>query len=215
MRPFSEIACEQRSAEWFAARCGRVTASCADDMLATNKNGSENYKRRDLRVRLVVERLTGEPQEDGFVSREMERGSALEPDAFAAYEAKTGELVDRVGFLQHAVLMAGCSPDGVLGDYDGLLELKVPKSSTHLRYWKDGGVPDEHRAQLRHSLFVSGAPWIDFASFDPRFPAHLQLYIVRFTRDQADLTSYEQALTAFLEDVQREYDALAQTGQVA
>ena len=50
----------QRSPEWFAARCGRVTSTAAADMLATIKSG-EAAARRDLRTRLVCERLTGIP----------------------------------------------------------------------------------------------------------------------------------------------------------
>ena len=69
--------CEQRSPEWYAVRAGRLTGSCAVDMLATVKTkGAEAAARRDLRYRLVVERLTGTPQDDGngFVNAAMQRG---------------------------------------------------------------------------------------------------------------------------------------------
>jgi hypothetical protein len=43
----------------------------------------------------------------------------MEADAFAAYEAATGNLARRVGFLAHPELMAGCSPDGEVGNFTG------------------------------------------------------------------------------------------------
>jgi hypothetical protein len=103
---------EQRSPEWFAARCGRLTGSQAGDMLATVKSKGEAAGRRNLRAKLVVERLTGEPQEDGFDSEWMRRGRELEPRAFDEYEAATGNVVRRTGFLSHTELPVGCSLDG-------------------------------------------------------------------------------------------------------
>jgi len=52
---FTVIDAPQRSAEWFAARAGRLTGSVAADMLATIKSG-EAAARRDLRTRLVGHR---------------------------------------------------------------------------------------------------------------------------------------------------------------
>jgi hypothetical protein len=98
VRKFVEIAAEQRTPEWYAARVGRLTGSVAGDMLAKIKSG-EAAGRRNLRLRLVLERLTGKPQESGFVSQAMQDGIDREALAFAAYEALTGEMVQRSGFL--------------------------------------------------------------------------------------------------------------------
>lgn len=209
MKPFTVIDAEQRSPEWFAARCGKLTGSCAADVFAKIKTG-EAAARRDLRMRLVVERLTGQTQDgDGFVSADMKRGTDLEPQAFAAYEAETGTMVSRAGFLLHNDLPVGCSPDGVIGDYEGILELKVPRSATHLRYLRAPGVlPAEHVAQVHHALFVTGAAFVDFCSFDPRFPSHLQVFLVRVTRESVDLKAYELAIRLFLSEVDAEYQSV-------
>src|SRR4051812_37881146 len=103
------VPCVQKSPEWFAARLGRLTSSCASDAFATIKKG-ESAGRRNLRIRLVLERLTGKSQETGFTTFDMERGAALEDEARRAYEARTGTLIDTVGFVGHDALMAGCSP---------------------------------------------------------------------------------------------------------
>jgi hypothetical protein len=196
----------QRSPEWFKARCGRLTASRAKDMLATVKTG-EAAARRDLRADLVVERLTGEPEETDYVNDLMLRGTELEPDALAAYEALTGNLASSVGFLAHNELMAGGSPDGVIGDFAGLVELKVPKKSTHWRYLRSSGLPAEHVAQLTHLLWLTDVPWIDFLSFDPRFPKKMQTFLMRMTRDEAQIADYDAKVRAFLKEVQIEVDA--------
>lgn len=203
MRRFSIVTAEQRSPEWKAARCGRLTASRASDMLATIKTG-EAAARRDLRVQLVVERLTGEPQDSDFVNADMQRGMDLEGAAFAAYEAVTGQMADRCGFVAHDELAIGCSPDGVLGDFAGIVELKVPRSATHLKYLRAGTVPPEHLPQILHALWVTGAEFCDFLSFDPRFPSHLQTFYVRVERDEQAVGEYAVKAAAFLAEVERE-----------
>lgn len=204
----------QRTPEWYAARVGMFTASCAADMLATIKTG-EAAARRDLRVRLVVERLTGQPQEDGYVNATMQRGIDKEADAFAAYEALTGNLASPCGFLAHDTLMAGCSPDGIIGDYDGLLELKCPKSATHLAYLRSQSVPKDYLAQVQHALWITGAKWADFISFDDRFPAALQVFHVRISRNDTDIAAYEVMARAFIAEVDREVEAVRQLAAVA
>lgn len=207
MHNFTVVAAAQRSPEWKRARAGRLTASRAKDVLATIKSG-EAAARRDLRVQLVVERLTGEPQDSDFVNADMQRGIDLEPAAFAAYEAFTGHVPERCGFVAHNELLIGCSPDGVLDDFGGLLELKVPRSATHLGYLRSGTVPAEHLPQLLHALWVTGADYIDFLSYDPRFPAHLQTFYVRLERDEAAIDAYARKALAFLEEVERDVQAV-------
>ena len=208
MRAFRIIDAPQRSPEWFAARAGRVTGSRAADLLAQIKSG-EAADRRNYRAALVLERLTGEPADaDGFVSPAMQRGVELEPEARAAYEAQTGVLVDQTGFLAHDALLAGCSLDGHVGDFAGIVEIKCPNSATHLDALKAGGVPSKHVAQITHNLWMTGAQWCDFVSYDPRFPEGLRLYICRVEASTLDLGGYEKKLRAFLDEVDAELAVL-------
>lgn len=210
------LACHQRTPEWFAAHVGRLTGSCAADMLAMLKKGGESEYRKKLRRRLVAERLTGVYEDQiVFLPAAMQRGVDLEPAAFAAYEAATGRPVRRVGFLLREDWYAGCSPDGYVGQYEGLIELKCPKSTTHLEYLQGGVIPEDYLPQCRHNLWVSGCGWIDFVSFDDRFqdPA-LQLFRVRLTREQADLRAYEEAALAFLAEVERDRLAVLSTHNI-
>jgi hypothetical protein len=209
MKPFTVIDAPQRSESWFAARLGRATGSRAADILATIKSG-EAAARRDYRTQLVVERLTGHLQEDGFVSPAMQRGVELEPAAFAAYEALTGTVAERTGFLRHDALMAGCSLDGHVGDFEGIVEFKAPKSATHLRYLRAGVAPAEHMPQILHNLLISGAQWCDFMSYDDRFKdSPLQTFLVRVPRVQREIDAYELLLRQFLAEVDAEVEAVS------
>jgi hypothetical protein len=215
MRPFTVIDAEQRSEAWFAARAGRVTASRAGDFLAKTKTGYSTSRKNYL-TQLATEILCGTPQEDGgYVSAAMLRGVEMEPAAFAAYESLTGELVRRVGFLAHNELPIGASPDGVIGDYAGIVELKVPLPPTHLGYVKAGVLPADYRPQVMHLLLVSGAAYCDFLSYCPSFTGdyvHLQTFLVRVTRADVDLATYEKELRAFLREVDDEVNALRTIG---
>jgi len=197
------IGCAQGSDAWHQIRCGRLTASRAHDILARPRRGhDESASRREYRRQLVCERLTGHPQEPTFVSRAMRRGRALEPAARAAYAARTGQLVHTTGFVAHDTLPAGCSLDGHVGEHvDGVVEIKAPHTATHLRYLLTRRVPRRYVSQLTHHLWITGAAWCDFVSYDDRLPARLQLLIVRFERQQLDIAGYDRAARAFLDDV--------------
>lgn len=205
---------EQRSPAWFLARSGRLTGSRAADMLAKIKTG-EAAARRDYRLQLAVERLTGVPQEAGFVNAEMQRGIDMEPAAFAAYEAATGEMVRRTGFICADDCMVGCSLDGDIDGFKGIIELKVPKSTTHIGYFKSGGLPSTYLSQVQHNLWVTGAEWCDFASFDDRLPKALRLFRVRVYAKDLDMGNYELEAFKFLAEVDAEVKALATIQAVA
>jgi hypothetical protein len=197
---------DQRTPEWAAARLGRLTGTGAADMLATIKSKGEAAARRDLRLRLVCERLTGVSAEGDFVSKDMQRGIDREPAARAAYEAATGSIVKPIGFVAHDELLAGCSPDGLVRG--GIVEIKAPKPATHLGYIRGRALPLDYRAQVTHNLWITGAGFCDFVSYDDRFPPALQLFRVRVPRDAVDLAAYELMARSFLAEVERELEAV-------
>lgn len=201
--------CEQRSEEWRQVRLGRLTGSCANDMLKTVDKG-EAAGRRNLRTRLVLERITGVSQENDFCSADMQHGIDTEDGARAAYEAVTGRFVERVGFLQHPDLMAGCSPDGVIADFNGVLSIKCPKSATHLDFVETGKIPLEYERQNLHEFWITGAEWLDFLSFHPKFPEPIRQKLVRVHANPRDIAAYELAVRLFLNEV----DAKVQAVQV-
>lgn len=205
---------EQRSPAWFLARAGRLTGSRAADMLAKIKTG-EAAARRDYRLQLAVERLTGAPQEAGFVNADMQRGIDMEATAFAAYEAATGEMVRRTGFICADDQMVGCSLDGDIENFTGIIELKVPKSTTHISYFKSSGLPPAYLPQVQHNLWVTGAEWCDFVSFDDRLPKALRLFKTRVYAKFLDMDLYQSEAMRFLDEVDTEVRTLAAIKAVA
>lgn len=221
MRSFTIIDAPQRSAEWFAARLGRLTGSRAADMLAQTptqaKAGTWGAARRNLLMQLVLERLTGKSQERGYVSQAMQDGIDREPDAVALYEALTGRLSMQTGFLSHTSLMVGASLDGHVGDFEGVIEVKCPQPAAHAEYLETGVVPDDYLKQITHNLWISGAQWCDWLSFNPDFPESLQTRLVRIVRDEKAIAEYEKKALAFLAEVDQKeatYRTMANVGAV-
>lgn len=190
----------QGSEAWLAARAGCLTASAIADMLAKGKGSAESASRANLRARLVAERLTGRPSES-FTNAAMLWGTENEPLARAAYEVSRGVMVDQVGLVMHPEIQwAGASPDGLIGD-DGLVEIKAPNTATHLDYLLAGAPPSKYQPQMLWQMECTGRQWCDFASFDPRLPDDLQLFVVRFERDQARIDEMKAEAIAFLAEV--------------
>lgn len=193
---------EQRSPEWRELRRGRLTSSRAHEVGNYRNDGQESNYRRNLRVKLAVERITEQVvEEDDWSSRAMQRGKELEPLAIAAYEAATGQLVEPCGLVTSNDVMAAASPDGVIGDFDGLVEVKCPLLATHYEYLKAQAIPSNYQWQIRHLLWVTGAEWCSFFSWHPSFPPELQSVHILVTRDDAPLDEYEEAALKFLGEV--------------
>ncbi len=207
MRRFMVLDAEQRSAAWFAARSGRLTGSVAGDMLATIKTG-EAAARRNLRLRLVLERLTGRPQESDFVSPAMQAGIDREALAFAAFEALTGEVVQRSGFLALTDHLAGASLDGHIGDFEALLSIKCRQPPAHLEFLRYGKIPADALAQIRHELWITGADEHRYFSWNPDFPESMQSRLVVVTRAEMDIPEYEAKALTFLREVETELQAI-------
>lgn len=199
---FTIIQCEQGTDEWKKARAGRATGSRAKDMLSEIKSG-EAAGRRDYRFELLCERLTGEPSGDFFVSKEMQWGTDQEPYARMAYEMRTGHIVRETGFLQHNKLMAGVSLDGDIDNFTGIVEFKCPKTATHIGYIQDDRVPLTYIPQITFEMWLSGAQWCDFVSYDPRLPDYLQLFVKRITRAELPIAAFEMALRKFLGELDK------------
>lgn len=195
----------QRTPEWFAQRLGHCTASRVNDALATIKTG-EAASRRNYRLQLVAERLTG-LQEESFTSPAMLRGTELEPIARAAYEAKN-TFVDESGFVKHPTIMwFGASPDGLVGK-EGLIEIKCPNTTTHLEYLTSGKVPNQYKNQMMAQMACTGRKWCDFVSFDNRLPSNLELFVVRFEPKESEITEMLEKIQEFLDDVAAEENRL-------
>ena len=191
---------EQRTEEWFAARCGKVTASRVADIIAKTKTGYSTSRENYL-AQLVCERMTGKPAES-YSNSAMQWGTDQEPFARAAYEAAKDVLVDELGFATHPTIsMAGASPDGLVGLF-GLVEIKCPNTATHIDTLLNQTVPTKYITQMQWQMACTQRQWCDFVSFDPRMDEGLQLFIKRVEYDPIYVAQLEKEVINFLMDVE-------------
>lgn len=196
----------QRSEEWYAARLGCVTASRVADVMATNKSGP-SASRKNYMAELIAERLTGVKQES-YTSQAMQWGVDNEPLARAAYEAKTFSYVEETGFVLHPYIKHfGASPDGLV-ELDGLVEIKCPNTATHIGTLNTDRVDVDYVRQMYAQGACTGRKWCDFVSYDPRLGPDMELFIYRLNFEISVITEIEDAVKAFLSELEETIDKL-------
>jgi putative phage-type endonuclease len=189
---------EQGSTSWLKIRAGKVTASRIADVTAKTKSGY-GAGRKNYMAQLVVERLTGEVAES-YTNAAMQWGIETEPYAREAYEIRTGEIVEQVGFIKIPDMMAGASPDGLVGE-DGLLEIKCPNSATHIDTLLTQKIDRKYLLQMQWQMLATDRNWCDFVSYDPRMPENLRYFCKRVDRDQELLLEVTGEVTKFLKEL--------------
>lgn len=197
---------EQNTPEWHQARCGSLGASAVHDALAKTKSGW-GAGRANAKARIVLERLTGTPQES-FTNAAMQWGHDQEDNAANAYAFLTGNAVELCGIYKHPTIEGThASPDRLVGD-DGLVEIKCPNSATHLDTLLTKKVPAKYITQMQWQMAVTGRKWCDFVSYDPRFPEEHQVFTQRVERDDARIAELEKDVAEFLAEAEADLKAL-------
>ena len=190
---------EQGSADWFAERLGKVTASRVADVIAKTKTGW-GASRANYMAQLVAERLTGTVAES-FTNAAMQWGTDMEPEARATYEFFTNTTVEPASFVRHPTIGdTGASPDGYVGT-EGLVEIKCPITATHIETLLSGSVAGKYVTQIQWQLACTKRQWCDYVSFDPRMPATMSTFIKRVPRDPEMIASLEADVTDFLNEL--------------
>ena len=183
----------QRSDDWYAERCGKVTASRVKDL---NTKPSKGKALNALGLTILAERLTG-VQKETPTNFYMQWGIDNEPHAIAAYENETGFFVNGTGLIDHPFIeMFGASPDGLVGE-NGQIEVKCPDTTTHLNTLLTKEVPEEHIPQITSQLACTRREWCDFVSYDPRLEPELQIIIIRVFAKDLNIEGLERDVRAF------------------
>lgn len=185
--------CEQGSAEWFECRRGIPTASEFATILARGRDGGASKTRRTYLMKLLGERVTGEPMYN-YQNDHMDRGKEMEDEARDMYAFMTDAEPRKVGFIRNDEV--GCSPDSLIGE-DGLLEIKTKLAHLQMEVLLAGEVPSDHMAQLQGQLWVTGRQWVDFVSYWPKAPPFIQ----RVQRDEAYIANLAEAVQTFLKEL--------------
>ena len=183
----------QRSEDWHADRCGKVTASRVKDIDAKPQKGKALNA---ISLTILTERLTG-VQEETPTTKAMQWGIDQEPYAIAAYENETGNFVISTGLIDHpSIKNCGASPDGLVGK-DGQIEVKCPTPSVHLNTLLLQEVPSEYIPQITLQLACTRREWCDFVSYCPLLPEHLQIVVIRVYAKDLDIAGIEMAVIKF------------------
>jgi hypothetical protein len=199
--PPNHLNVQQHSPEWMQARVGHVTASRVGDVVKRLKSGKYSKERENYKFEKLEELLTGLTSEH-YVSVPMQFGIDNEPLARTCYELKREVEVQTVGYFLHPTIKrSGASPDGLVGD-DGLIEIKVPNTATHLEYLLAGVIPEEYAPQMMWQMACTGREWCDFVSYDPRLPEDFGLFIIRYQRDAELIAAMEQEVGIFLSELE-------------
>ena len=194
------------------ARLGNLTASRMADATARTKTGW-GASRANLMANLAVERLTGVPME-GYMNAAMAWGIEKEPEARTAYEWLFDVEVVPTGYLPHPTIAhSGATPDGAVGN-DGLIELKCPQSATHIETLLTKSVDGKYVKQMQWQLACSGRKWVDFSTYDPRFPEPLRLWTFRVARDDKMIAELESEARTFLAELDEMVAALRRLGRM-
>jgi hypothetical protein len=131
----------------------------------------------------------------------MQWGNDTEPQARAAYAFYFDADLVAAPFVDHPTIpMAGASPDRLVGS-DGLLEIKCPATHTHIATLLGGPIDPDYITQMQWQMACTGRAWCDWASFDPRMPEDMRLFIKRVPRDPVRIAELEEAVRNFLAEV--------------
>ena len=115
-----------------------------------------------------------------------------------AYERRTGNLVNEVGFFYTDDHLLGGSVDGLIDD-DGVLEIKTMVSSDTLFTAMADGDLSAYMNQCLGYLWLLGRQWVDLVLWAPDLD---HMTIKRITRDEDAIEQLEADLMAFARLVQ-------------
>jgi len=183
----------QGSEEWFAARCGLLTASEMKHIITpVTLKESQNDKSRGHFYELISQRVTGYV-EPTYQSDDMMRGKDDENDAKITYTEHYAPVQD-IGFVTNDKwgFTLGCSPDGLVGD-DGMIESKSRKQKFQVSTILDNKVPDEFILQVQTALLVTERKWCDFISYCGGMP----MFVKRVEPDEKIQSAIIEAATNF------------------
>jgi exodeoxyribonuclease (lambda-induced) len=183
---------EQGSEAWLAARKGCITGSRFKDCRDKLKGGGPSKACIAYAQDTARERVGGSAPAK-FQNAAMRTGSEQEPLARLAYERRTGNLVEEVGFFTTEDGLFGLSPDGLIDD-DGVLEIKTLVSSDTLFTTVTDCDLAAYMDQCLGYLWLLGRQWVDLVLWAP----DLDLMVIhRIHRDEDAIEKLESDLMAF------------------
>lgn len=186
---------------WKQSRAGVITASMfkvARSKLKTGPSkGQPTAAALDYAFRLAIERISGQPLDEGYETWQMRRGHELEPEARAAHERHADLVVQPAGFVCTPDRVFGASADGLIND-DGGAEYKCLVSSERLRESLIDNDIGDFMDQVQGGMWITGRKWWDFCIYCPALaPIGRELSRWRVPRDDEYIEALEADLIEF------------------
>ena len=197
---------QQGSDEWLQTRCGLLTASEMSKIITPTLKTANNGETRSHLYDLAAQRITGYPG-DNFQSYAMQRGSLDEILAAQLYDQKHNHL-RRCGFITNNKwgFTLGYSPDGLLADYDGTIEIKSRDPKYQIETILKDETPNEYMIQIQTGLLISERAFCDFISYSGGLP----MFVKRVYADdgmQAAILDAAHAAEAKIDGMVEDYNA--------
>ena len=190
---------QQGTDEWLTFRKGLFTGSVVGKLMKIKKDGKPSAE-VETYIQDVVEQRTenrtavvGDYDRYKYIneiySKAVNWGHEQEDEAVYLYQKLIGNKVTRCGSILHPTLACFAdSPDGLLLDVDGCIEVKCPMRKTHLNYILNISNQDdllkiepEYYWQTMSHMSCTGASFCDWMSYYPF--STLPLWVVRIERD--------------------------------
>lgn len=166
--------------------------------LAGEKVGDFSDAAKDYAFRLAVERISGEPlDEGGFSTYAMRRGQELEPEARDAHSFERGLAVMPAGFVATDDRKFGASADGLIG-LDGGAEYKCLIDPARIREIVLSRNIDEFKDQVQGGMWITGRKWWHFCLYCPALASvGKALTVFEVARDDDYIEAMEADLIEF------------------
>ena len=161
------VDCVQNTPAWYKARLGVFTASAMGKWLVAEKRNARDEK---AALKAIVDNLAEMgglemvPPPRNYI---LDRGHELEPFARDAYVKLTGNEVEQVGFVLHDNGGFGCSPDALVNNREGNLQIKCPFGPGQIKSLLNPGLPDDYKIQVHMEMAVCGTQYNDYFSYCP------------------------------------------------
>lgn len=195
----------QGTEEWFDLRKGMLTGSVFKTFLVNGKseNGFGTGAITEL-YRIVEERLTGVPREN-YSNKAMGWGHEYEQEARHHYELNNFVRVKQVGFIKKSEWI-GCSPDGLIGEDEGLEIKCFPTKHIEIADKKEYG-KDEY-IQCQVNLWISNRAAWNLCYYHPNFPESTKMISFRIDPDYELFKILDDRSKVFIEMIKEKIDKL-------
>ena len=199
----------QHTEGWYKARLGHFTGSQVGRLMKKGRGKDADwsadaitYIKEVVAERLINPTILEIPELfDQYLdftiasSKMMAWGNENEEKAIKAYESITKRKVTHCGSLPHeSVASFWDSPDGILLEEDGVIEVKSPAPKAHTEYLLNvhdaeslKAIKPDYYWQCMAHMTVSGADWCDWMSYCPF--SKKPLHVVRIERDSSAIAT--------------------------